>query len=226
MDRLSDEELMASAQAGDMAALTTLVGRFQAPLTAYLDRLVDPDRALSQDLAQDTFLRVLRQRNLRVDRPLKPWLYAVATNLARDHFKAARVRCAERLDDTYAIMLEEETAGPEDLVVTTERTHTIVAALRRLSPEYRETVLLRFYSDMTLQEIAHALDVPVGAVKSRLWTGLRRLRDLLQAAEAQSNMEEGDRRWALERTSHPDKMVGLFARCASLAPITMASRSG
>jgi RNA polymerase sigma-70 factor (ECF subfamily) len=102
MDRLSDEERMASAQAGDMAALTTLVERFQAPLTGYLARHVDPDWALSQD----TFLRMLLQRNLHVDRPLKPWLYAVATNLARDHFKAARVRCAERLDDTYAITLE------------------------------------------------------------------------------------------------------------------------
>jgi RNA polymerase sigma-70 factor (ECF subfamily) len=50
--------------------------------------------------------------------------------------------------------------------VTTERTHGIVAALRRMSPEYRETVLLRFYCDMTRQEIAHALDVPVGTVKS------------------------------------------------------------
>jgi RNA polymerase sigma-70 factor (ECF subfamily) len=171
MDHRSDEQLMAAVQAGEMDALAALVERFQQPLTGYLDRLVGPDWALAQDLAQETFLRVLRQRAVRVDQPFKPWLYAVATNLARDHFRSSHVRCAVRLDEECATSLADVAPGPEDHALATERTHGIVTALRRLGPEYRETLLLRFYGDMTLKEVAETLGVPVGTVKSRTWVG-------------------------------------------------------
>src|SRR5260370_29680388 len=82
MDRLSDEHLLAAVLAGEMDALAALVERHQGPLTGYLDRLVGPDWALAQDLVQETFLRVLRQHTARGRRPFKPWLYAIATNLA------------------------------------------------------------------------------------------------------------------------------------------------
>jgi RNA polymerase sigma-70 factor (ECF subfamily) len=193
MDGRSDEQLMAAVQTGDMDALGALVERFQQPLTSYLDRLVGPDWALAQDLTQETFLRVLSQRALRLDQPFKPWLYAVATNLARDHFRSSRVRRGVRLDDEQAASLSDDVAGPEDYALATERSERIVWALRRLGPEYRETVLLRFYCDLTLPEVAATLEVPLGTVKSRLWAGLQRLRTLLPAPEPQAAREGGDR---------------------------------
>lgn len=190
MDRLSDEQLMATALAGEMDALAALVERHQQPLTGYLDRLVGPDWALAQDLVQETFLRVLRQQVGRGERPFKPWLYAIATNLARDHFKSAAVQRAARLDDERQARFADDTAGPEERALAAERSSDITAAFSHLTPEYRATLVLRFYNGMSLQEIAETLEVPLGTVKSRLSVGLRRLRVVLMAtAEVREGAE-------------------------------------
>jgi RNA polymerase sigma-70 factor, ECF subfamily len=187
MERLSDEHLLAAVLAGDMDALAALVVRYQAPLAGYLDRLVGPDWALAQDLVQETFMRVLRQHSCRGNRPFKPWLYAIATNLARDHFKSAAVQRATRWDDEFASRLPDWDTGPEEQALARERAADIADALGTLSHEYRATLVLRFYNALSLQEIADTLDVPLGTVKSRLSVGLRRLREVLVAAQ----VEEG-----------------------------------
>ncbi|HUY77436.1 MAG TPA: sigma-70 family RNA polymerase sigma factor [Ktedonobacterales bacterium] len=183
MERLGDEQLLAAVLAGEMAALTLLVKRYQRPLTGYLERLLGGDWPLAQDLTQETFLRVLRQRDCRGQRPFKPWLYAIATNLARDHFKSAASRRVAPLDPLLAENLVAEEAGPEEQALAQERGQTIMAALDTLSEEYRATLLLRFSSDLSLHEIADTLDIPLGTVKSRLTVGLRRLRAALSSAE-------------------------------------------
>jgi RNA polymerase sigma-70 factor, ECF subfamily len=190
MERLSDEHLLAAVLAGDMDALAALVVRYQSPLTGYLDRLVGPDWSLAQDLAQETFMRVLRQHSSRGDRPFKPWLYAIATNLARDHFKSAAVQRATPWDHELASRLTDWDAGPEELALAHERNADIADALGTLGHEYRATLVLRFYNALSLQEIAETLDVPLGTVKSRLSVGLRRLREVLIAAL----VEEGAQR--------------------------------
>jgi len=190
MERLGDEQLLAAVLAGEMAALARLVERYQRPLTGYLERLLGGDWPLAQDLAQETFLRVLRQRECRGQRPFKPWLYAIATNLARDHIKSAASRRVAPLDPLLAESLVAGEAGPEELALARERGQTIMAALATLSEEYRVTVLLRFYSDLSLREIADALDIPIGTVKSRLTVGLRRLRAVLAAADEQDDVCE------------------------------------
>ena len=179
MDRLRDEQLLAAALAGDVDALASLVERYQGPLTGYLDRLVGADWALAQDLVQETFLRVLRQQTQRGDRPFRPWLYAIATNLARDHFKSAAVQRSTYLDEHLEALLEDDTISPEDCALAQERGATLAAALNGLSAEYRAALVLRFYNDLSLQEIADVLEIPLGTVKSRLSVGLRRLRVLL-----------------------------------------------
>ncbi|HUY75492.1 MAG TPA: sigma-70 family RNA polymerase sigma factor [Ktedonobacterales bacterium] len=183
MERLGDEQLLAAVLSGEMVALTELVKRYQRPLTGYLERLLGGDWPLAQDLTQETFLRVLRQRDCRGQRPFKPWLYAIATNLARDHFKSAASRRVSPLDPLLAENLVAEEAGPEEQALTQERSQAIMATLATLSEEYRATLLLRFYSDLSLREIADTLDIPIGTVKSRLTVGLRRLRAALSSAE-------------------------------------------
>jgi RNA polymerase sigma-70 factor (ECF subfamily) len=181
MDRLSDEQLLAAVLAGEMEALAILVARYQVPLTGYLDRLVGPDWALAQDLAQETFVRVLRQQTCRGNRPFRPWLYAIATNLARDYFKSAAVQRAVRLDAEFASRLADWAAGPEEHALAAERAADVAEALRCLGAEYRAALALRFYNGLSLQEIADTLEVPLGTVKSRLSVGLRRLREVLVA---------------------------------------------
>jgi len=106
MQEGSDEQLMTAVMAGDQAALAALVTRHHAPLLGYLYRLVGGDRPLAEDLVQETLLHVLRQRTCQADRPFKPWLYAIATNLARDYFKSAAVRQRWRSGDEEQALLQ------------------------------------------------------------------------------------------------------------------------
>jgi len=181
MQERSDEQLMAAVMAGDQVALAALVTRHHAPLLGYLYRLVGGDRQLSEDLVQETLLHVLRQRTYQATRPFKPWLYTIATNLARDYFKSAAVRQRWRGGDEEEALLHlyDSAAGPEERALTAEQGSEVRAALAQLGEEYRVVVVLRFYQGFSLQEIAETLQIPLGTVKSRLSVGVHRLHTLL-----------------------------------------------
>jgi RNA polymerase sigma-70 factor (ECF subfamily) len=182
MHETSDEELLAAVVAGDQMAFATLVMRYHAPLLGYLYRLVSGDRPLAEDLVQETLLRVLRQGRCPAELRFKPWLYTIATNLARDHFKSAGVRrrehCGEMEEDALQ-RVADNAPGPEVSVLAAEQGGEVREALDQLSEEYRVVIVLRFYQGFTLHEIAQALQIPLGTVKSRLSVGIHRLRDML-----------------------------------------------
>jgi len=169
---------MEAVTQGEAAAIQPLVERYHASLLGFLFSMVGGDRQLAEDLAQETFLRLIRQRTYRADRPFRPWLYAVAANLARDHHRSSRTRGAPAGESDMRDVADPR-PGPEARAVDSERSRMVMAALTRLPPEYSATLLLRFFQDFSLTEIAAALDVPIGTVKSRLSVGTRRLRDLL-----------------------------------------------
>lgn len=181
MQERSDEQLMAAVMVGDQMALAVLVTRHHAPLLGYLYRLVGGNRQLSEDLVQETLLHVLQQRTYQAARPFKPWLYMIATNLARDHFKSAAVRQSWQGDDQEEALLHlyDNTPGPEEYALAAEQGSEVRAALAQLREEYRIVILLRFYQGFSLQEIAETLHIPLGTVKSRLSVGTHRLRTVL-----------------------------------------------
>lgn len=181
MHERSDEQLIAAVLAGDQMALAALVTRHHTPLLGYLYRLVGGDRPLAEDLVQETLLHVLRQRTCPSDRPFKPWLYTIATNLARDYFKSAAVRQRGRWDEEEEALLHlhDSAPGPEARALAAEQGSEVWAALAQLSEEYRVVVVLRFYQGFSLPEIAQTLQLPLGTVKSRLSVGVHRLRTVL-----------------------------------------------
>jgi RNA polymerase sigma-70 factor (ECF subfamily) len=207
-DERSDESLLAAVLAGEMEALAELVRRYQQPVANYLARLAGSDWALAQDLAQETFLRVLRTNATRGHRPFKPWLYTIATNLARDHFKSSTTRREVRLEPEHGMTFLDATPGPEEAALRLEEAAALRCALDTLGEEYRVTLLLRFFADLSLQDIAVALGIPIGTVKSRLSVGLRQLRAALRSAEIEdqvtvvnSRPERAECRWTVPRTS-------------------------
>jgi RNA polymerase sigma-70 factor (ECF subfamily) len=174
----TDEELARSVQQGHRDDLTPLIERHHSPLLGYLYRLTGGDRALAEDLAQETFLRVLRSlRQYRTSQRFKPWLYAIATNLARDHFKRADTR---HTNNELTEDLIDRGASPDEVVLTRDNAARITAAIKALPMTQREVVVLRYYEDWPLADIAAALNIPVGTVKSRLSIALQRLRSLME----------------------------------------------
>src|SRR5260221_5542698 len=123
MQERSDEQLMIAVQAGDQVALAALVTRHHSPLLGYLYRLAGGDRPLAEDLVQETLLHVLRQRTYQATRPFKPWLYMIATNLARDHFKSAALRKSWREGNPEEVLLQlyDSQASPEERALAAER---------------------------------------------------------------------------------------------------------
>ncbi len=176
----TDEQLALSLQHGEASALTLLVERHHGPLLGYLYRLMGGDRALAEDLVQETFLRLIRNiGQYRHPRPFKPWLYAIATNLARDHYKSADTRRTDPLADESLTSTLNETPLDEGLL-TVDDARQVTGALAALPGGQREALILRYYQNLSLNEIAEALDIPVGTVKSRLSLGLKRLKELLE----------------------------------------------
>lgn len=171
----SDEDLARGIQRGHTADLTLLVERHHSPLLGFLYRMTGGDRAQAEDLAQETFIRVLRGiSQYQHPRPFKPWLYQIATNLARDHYKLAEMRHTISMPERAP---EQGTDAPEAILILNSEAREAATAIMSLPVHQREAIVLRYYQDLSLAEIANVLNVPVGTVKSRLSLGLKHLRE-------------------------------------------------
>lgn len=174
-----DEQLLQDALAGDGSAVEQLVSRYERPLYRMLLGMTGRS-AVAEDLVQDTFLRLIRQRA-----PLDHvggWLYRCAANLAIDH---ARRRRREQL---VAEPPEAPSAGPDwtDRILDRER---LAAALNQLPADQRQVVALHYFADQSLADVARALALPLGTVKTRLHRAYRRLAAVL-APEAAPRRED------------------------------------
>jgi RNA polymerase sigma-70 factor (ECF subfamily) len=174
----TDEQLARRVQRGHTSDLALLVERHHSPLLGFLYRLTGGDRALAEDLTQEAFLRALRSiKQYQTSRPFKPWLYAIAVNVARDHFKRAATRYVVMLTDDELLALPDPIDLEEVIEVDGPR---LVAAIMSLPLHQREAIILRYDQDLSLAEIATVLSIPIGTVKSRLSLGLRQLRHSLK----------------------------------------------
>lgn len=177
---ISDEQLALGVQQGRVDALTRLVERYHDPIFAYLYRFTGGNRPLAEDLVQETFLRVMQRiGQYRHPRPFKPWCYAIATNLARDHVKSADRRLTDSAVPAQMAALPTGQPSPGAIVQQRDEAAQIAAALFKLPPAHREAIILRYYQDLSHREMAAILDVPIGTVKSRLSNGLQQLKAAL-----------------------------------------------
>ncbi len=160
---------------GDSAAFDVLFRRHGAAVNGYLRRLTG-NNALADDLAQQTFISVVRGRGrFQKGAKLKPWLYAIATNAARDARRRGRFEAVT--DDGHVV--------PEDTVAPVEPdaglTRQVRAALAQLPQAQREAIALHRFEGLSFAEIAQATGLTESAVKVRAHRGYLRLRELLSA---------------------------------------------
>lgn len=178
----ADEELAYGVQRGSKEDLTVLVERYYQPLLIYLYRMCGGNQALAEDMVQETLLRVMRGISLyQRERPFKTWLYTIATNIVRNHFQRADTRYT---DNTYEEMdYVDDRQQPEETITTIEEAQLVLQVMTKLPEHQREVVVLFYYQELSQQQIADILHIPVGTVKSRLSIGLRRLRDMINEME-------------------------------------------
>ena len=178
-----ERALVTQAQAGRREARDELARRIRGPAYVLALQLVgNRDDAL--DLAQDALLRLFAHLGrVAPDRPLRPWLFAIVRNCARDLWRRRAARPGESLDarPDLAAQVVARSADPEQDAVRNERARQVWAAIGALSPPYREILALRDFHDLPYGEIAEVLDVPIGTVMSRLHRARSALRAQLQA---------------------------------------------
>ncbi|HET7700745.1 MAG TPA: RNA polymerase sigma factor [Candidatus Limnocylindria bacterium] len=179
-----DRELVERARHGDQEAYGALVTRYQgvAARTAYVITGSDAD---AEEAAQDAFVKAYYALDrFRPDAPFRPWLLRIVANEAINRRKAAGRR------PTVALSLAEDrpspdtALSPEGAALAGERRELVLGALQRMRDEDRLVIAYRYFFDLSEAEMATALGVARGTVKSRLSRALARLRAVLEAEPA------------------------------------------
>lgn len=186
----ADQVLVARAQQGDKRAFDLLVLKYQQKVANLISRYIrDPSEVM--DVSQDAFLKAYRALPaFRGESAFYTWLYRIAVNTVKNHLVSQGRRPPG--DDVEAEVAEQmdmggrlrETATPERNVLTEEIAQTVQRALDDLPEDLRTAIVLREFEGMSYEEIATAMECPIGTVRSRIFRAReaidKRLRPLLE----------------------------------------------
>jgi len=180
----SDLNLVERCLNGDEAAWEILVRTHTRRVYGFCYRFTGKDSE-AQDLTQEVFLRVFRSlKSYRSDEgAFVTWLTRLSRNLLIDHYRRTRQeRLTESIEEQLPVIeqRQEGAARPDGLLAGREASEALQKALQRLSPDLREAVILRDLQEMEYREIAVALKIPEGTVKSRLNRGRAELGRVLR----------------------------------------------
>ena len=193
-ERNLDQELVERVQSGEKAAFDILVRKYEHKLANVISRYIhDPSEVL--DVAQDAFIKAYRALpNFRGDSAFYTWLYRIAINTAKNHLVAASRRPpkdgvdaqeAEQFDAGSGL---KEYATPERLALRGELAQAIQDAIEALPEELRVAIVLRELEGLSYEEIASAMECPIGTVRSRIFRARdaidKQIRPLLDETDA------------------------------------------
>lgn len=201
----TDEALLGAYVDGDRAAFRELLGRYRDELLHFLTRFLG-SRASAEDVFQETFLQVhLSADTFDTSRRLKPWLFTIAANKARDHHRKHGRRQGVSLSatiggdgegQTYVDLMQTDLPGPDAPILDAERSRLVKGVVDSLSPHLREILLLSYFQRMSYTQIAETLEIPLGTVKSRLHTAVATFARSWSAALAGNQRDDDDHRAA------------------------------
>jgi len=187
---LPDADVVALAQQGRESAYRELLRRYERPVFSLVFRMVR-DRTVAEDLAQDTFIKVLNHIDkYRPEFKFSSWLFKIANNVAIDHLRrrqldtisidgAANAATASEIEATR-FELADSAESPLEALASRETGSAIERAIARLRPEYRACIVLRHVEGRSYEEIAATLDLPLGTVKTFIHRARHQLREQLQ----------------------------------------------
>jgi RNA polymerase sigma-70 factor (ECF subfamily) len=186
LTNLPDADVVALAKKGREAAFREIVRRYERPVFSLVLRMVD-DRETAEDLAQDTFIKVLNH----IDRyqpefKLSSWLFKIAHNVAIDHIRKRKLPTVSMFGSPRATTSDEIEASSFDIddrqetaleeLESRELGEAIEKAILSLRPEYRSCIMLRHVEGRSYEEIAATLDLPLGTVKTYIHRARHELR--------------------------------------------------
>lgn len=182
---IADEQLMTQVVAGDSAALEMLYDRYAAMLLGVVLRIVR-NRAVAEEIVQETFWRVWDRAGSfdAAQGKFSTWMFSIGRRLAIDSTRRQKVRpeaVGSEAEEERMLREPDEVSVAETAVLHIEQ-ERVRLALAVLSPEQYEVIELAYFKGLTRQEIAEAIDKPLGTIHTRARLGLQKLRAALEAA--------------------------------------------
>ena len=175
---MEEKDLIRRAAQGDAEAFRQLVEAYQTPAYRLAARMCGPDSA--EDVTQEAFLAAWRGLpQFRGDCRFSTWLYRLVSNAAIDCLR--REKKHRDTGDVDDLELPDGGPSPQEQAERSDTRDAVRRALDRLSPEHRQVLLLRFMQELDYGEIARALNVSEGTVKSRINRAKSKLREVLAA---------------------------------------------
>ncbi len=179
----SDNKLLQRHLDGDESAFTELVERYRRELFSFLARFTG-DVALADDVFQETFLQLhVSATKFDMSRRLKPWLFTIAANKARDAMRKRTRRQAVPLDAqvgrdddqsaSYADLMAADIPTPLETLMNQETRQAVQSIVSQMPENLRIVLVLSYFSDMAYKDIAEVVQAPLGTVKSRLHTAVK-----------------------------------------------------
>lgn len=181
---MSDKELLTRYTAGEEEAFEELVSRYKDSLYGFLRRFLSrPD--MVEDVFQETFMQLFVSRDtFDVSRPLRPWLFTIAANKAKDALRRMQHQESAYLGDMFdsdeqtiedaLSTFEHDSRMPYDNLIRDETAESVKKVIAKMPVKLREIILLAYFHKFSYAEISKVLGIPVGTVKSRLHTAVGR----------------------------------------------------
>ena len=192
----TDADLLRHYTEGDEHAFAALMRRYRRELFNFLARFTG-DHALADDVFQETFLQLhLSAASFDPARRLKPWLFTIAANKARDAMRSRRRRQAAPLDaaiqgdqdeSTYASLMPADIPLPEEALSNFETRQSVQKIVDELPDNLRSVLLLSYFHELPYKDIADILSVPLGTVKSRLHAAVKQFAEKWKRVHTESS---------------------------------------
>lgn len=168
----TDEELIARFQDGDNYAFDLLVKRYKDPLLNFIYRFVG-EKNEAEDIVQETFLRLFKNKHYYKEiAKFSTWIYTIAGNLAKTELRKRKRRklfsISHYMSTEKDYDIPDETTSPESDTNTLITDKIIQKAIDKLSPKFKQVIILRDIQGFSYEEIAEIVNIPLGTVKSRV----------------------------------------------------------
>ncbi len=174
----SDVELMLQVREGKLDKLALLFERYKKPMYAFFYQFCG-SREASEDLVQTLFYRVLKyRRKYSGEGKFSTWLYRIARNLAIDHYHS---NSRYIIDDLHEQIDSDERA--DEILVKNEQIILLREAMRQLSPQEKEVLILSRFQGLTYKEIGQICDCPEGTIKARVFRAIESLKGIYSVLE-------------------------------------------
>lgn len=187
MDHFDDQSCISAVLAGDVNAYSALVKRYEKPIFNLMYRMTG-SQADALDLAQDAFIKAYEQLDrFQTDRKFFPWLYTIAMNVARNLLRdKKRGAQSSYIDEWEGCSGLDYPQQQEELMCARLDFSVLHEALLQLPEDYREAIILRYREELSMEEVADALEISISGAKMRVHRGLNKLREILKETDHQN----------------------------------------